>query len=310
VLPFHKRSRMSSSIEIGTDELEAIELPAVRPPSVRPGAFRRSFASFSDDEMTVVRLDKRVSTSPPPRAAVVMPRIPQNLAPRFDDYAVREPAPPPRRRWADDEPTILRPSSRPLLAMSTPPRNVIVDEPPRAPRPRPQAYAYHEVPPPPSPASSRAVEDAPRSTAAVDASASSSHMRPIDMSMTASLSGSTDIRRMRGSNMGRALGLVAVGVFAGLVCAFAARGDGLSSIASLVDPSHVTADVANAVGAQPQAPVAVVALPGAAAPKAQPASKPAAPSCNAEAVAAPAAAKPEPKVERKIEVVKEAAPPV
>src|SRR5678815_4575120 len=39
MLPFHKRARANSIIEIGTEELEAVELPAVRPPSVRPGAF-------------------------------------------------------------------------------------------------------------------------------------------------------------------------------------------------------------------------------------------------------------------------------
>ena len=289
MLPFNKRSRMSSAIEIGTEELEAIELPQVRPPSVRPGVqqHRPTFASF-EDEMTIVRPDKRVSTSPPPRANVIMPRIPQSYAPRFDDSYPRyerEAAAYERRRRADEEPTMLHPSStsqRPLLSMSSPHvRSVIVEE---EQRPR-RRHHHHEVPPP-APASSRAVvtEEPPRSSAAVDASASSSHMRAVDMSMTASLSGSTDVRKMRPS-FGWAAGLLAVGVFAGLVAAVAAKGDGLSSIASLVDPSHVTADVSHAAGAQPQqAPMTVAPLPGAAAPQAV-SMKPAAPSCNADAVA-------------------------
>ncbi len=115
--------------------------------------------------------------------------------------------------------------------------------------------------------------------------------------MTASLSGSTDIGKLRRPSMGWAAGLLAVGVFAGLIAAVAARGDGLSAIASLVDPSHVTADIAKGAAAQPQAPVAM--MPGAAAPQAQPVSvKPAAPSCAADAVAPVAvAAKPVAKAE-------------
>ena len=316
MLPFHKRSRMTSAIEIGSEELEAIEVPRVRAPSVRPAAFRKSLQSWGDEEMTVVRLDKRVSTSPPPRAAVVMPRIPQNLAPRFDDSDARGF---PRQRYSDDEPTMLHPSStsqRPLLSMASPHvRSVIVDEEP----PPSSRRRLHEVPPPPP---SRAmVDDAPRSSVAVDASASSSaHVKAVDLSMTSSLSGSTDVRKLQGGFM-RAATLVALGVFGGLIAAFAAHGDSLSTLASLVDPSHVSADVASVhAAAQPQevqqAPNAnamvPAMMPGAATPRAQAISvKPAAPSCNADAVpAAKAEAKAEPKVERKVvEVVAEPVAP-
>jgi hypothetical protein len=290
MLPFHKR-RANSIIEIGTEELEAIELPQVRPPSVRPGAFaprassapmfpRTHYNSYDAEEMTVVRMDKRASTSPPPRFQLESPRIPYSAPPRFD---------------RDDEPTQAYPSSRPLLSMhSANPRSVIVD----------QGYR-HEVPPPPPP-SSRVLPDAPRSAAAVDASASSSHLRAVDLSMTASLSGSTDISRLRRPTMGWATALVAVGVFAGIITAFVARGEGLATAAAFIDPSHqVTADIAKAssnVGAaqpqqvQTQAPVM---MPGAAAvqvasPKA---SNVGAPSCDANAV-------PAPKVEAKVEVAK------
>lgn len=281
MLPFHKRSRVNSSIEIGTGELEAIELPPVRPPSVRP---RAKFSSFSDDEMTVIRPDMRKSSAPPPppsRRDVdydYVPRMPANPMPRF---AKPERVAPPR--YNDDEPTMLAPSSssRPLLAMSTR-QNVALDS---------------DIPPPP-----------PSSCAAVDPSASSSHFRASDLSMTSSVSGSTDLRRMR-PNAGWAMGLVAVGIFAGLVVAFVARGEGIAAAASLIDPSHVSADVTKSVAAAPQAheqaPVVVANTQGAGV--VQPASqKPAAPSCNADAVAAAVVAKFEAKPESKPEVKVEA----
>ena len=74
------------------------------------------------------------------------------------------------------------------------------------------------------------------------------------MSMTATLSGSTDISKLRRPTMGWATALVAVGVFAGIITAFVARGEGLATAAAFIDPSHqVTADVAKAAGAQVQA---------------------------------------------------------
>jgi hypothetical protein len=96
MLPFHKRARANSIMEIGTDELEPIELPQVRPPSVRPGAFahrassapvvsRKKYDSYDAEEMTVVRMDKRASTSPPPRFELESPRIPRAAyVPRFE----------------------------------------------------------------------------------------------------------------------------------------------------------------------------------------------------------------------------------
>jgi hypothetical protein len=272
MLPFHKRARANSIMEIGSEELEAIELPNVRPPSVRPGAFasvrpssapmfRRRYDSYDAEEMTVVRMDKRVSTSPPPRMQLhqEVPRIPYSPPPRFD---------------RDDEPTQAYPS-RPLLSMHAhhSPRSVIVDQ-------------THETPPPP--VSSRVLPESPRSAAAVDA-ASSAHVRAVDMSMTASLSGSTDISRLRRPTMGWATALVAVGVFAGIITAFVARGEGLATAAAFIDPSHqVTADVvkaSNAMGAQPQQvqaqPADTQLKPGAGTVVVQ--SKPAAPSCDANA---------------------------
>jgi len=99
MLPFHKRARANSIMEIGSEELEAVELPAVRPPSVRPGAFAsvrpssapmfpqtssRRYNDYDAEEMTVVRMDKRASTSPPPRVQLDSPRIPYSPPPRFD----------------------------------------------------------------------------------------------------------------------------------------------------------------------------------------------------------------------------------
>lgn len=294
MLPFHKRARANSIMEIGSEELEAVELPNVRPPSVRPGAFasvrpssgpmfpqqqRRRFDSYADEEMTVVRMDKRVSTSPPPRVQLESPRIPKySPPPRFD---------------RDDEPTqAYVHGSRPLLSMQSQkaPRSVIVDQ-------------THETPPPP--VSSRLLPEAPRSAVAVDA-ASSAHVRAVDMSMTASLSGSTDISKLRRPTMGWGVALVAVGVFAGIITAFVARGEGLATAAAFIDPSHqaVTADVAkpssNLGAAQPQQAQVEAApaqlKPGAGTVVVQ--SKPAAPSCDANAVPAPKA---EPKETAKVE---------
>ena len=292
MLPFHKRARANSIMEIGSEELEAVELPAVRPPSVRPGAFAsvrpssapmfpqtssRRYNDYDAEEMTVVRMDKRASTSPPPRVQLDSPRIPYSPPPRFDHR--------------DDEPTQAYPSarhqsSRPLLSMQSQGRSVIVDQ-------------TYETPPPP--VSSRILPESPRSAAAVDA-ASSAHVRAMDLSMTANLSGSTDISKLRRPTMGWATALVAVGVFAGIITAFVARGEGLATAAAFIDPSHqVTADVAKAAGAQvqaqPQAQAAVESQlkPGAGTVVVQ--SKPAAPSCDANAVPTPKAEKETSKVE-------------
>ncbi len=280
MLPFHKRSRANSSIEIGDDEVEAIELPRVRPPSVRPSYVMRpqlSFARNDDEEMTVIRMDKRPSSSPPPSSRSLQDvRIPRNPPPSF-------------ARYDSDEPTMLHPSSssRPLLSMSS-------------------------FPPPPS---SRVLDDSPRPSAAVDASASSAQ-RAVDLSMTSSSSGSADLSQLRRPSMGWAAGLVVAGVFAGIVGAFIARGEGLAAAASLVDPSqHVTADVSRvAAPAQVEtkhaeaAPIALAA--GVATP--QPVSqtqKPAAPSCNVDATpVAPVAKVESPKVVER--VVERVAPPV
>jgi hypothetical protein len=281
MLPFHKRARVNSSIEIASDDLEPIELPPVRPPSVRPGAFTPKASpryDFSEDEMTVVRMDKRVSTSPPPRVELQVQRMPRPA--QMPSFA----------RYADDEPTQMHvSSSRPLLSMSAPPSSRVL--------------VAHEVPPPP--ASHLRVDEPPRSAVAVDA-ASSADVRAVDLSMTSSLSGSTDLRNLRRPTMGWATALVALGVFAGIITAFVARGEGLATAAAFIDPSHaVTADVAKAVAAQPpQNPVAMAA--GAAMPQPQAVTqKPAAPACNADAVA-PVPAKVEakveaPKVEAKVE---------
>ncbi|HSQ66172.1 MAG TPA: hypothetical protein VLM85_23280 [Polyangiaceae bacterium] len=286
MLPFHKRARVNSSIEILSEELEPIELPPVRPPSVRPPSVRPpSFrapitsASFGDEEMTVVRMDKRASSFPPPRSDLRMPHIPRSLAPRFDD----------------DAPTEMHPSSRPLLSMSTSSqRQYDVDDLPSS--------SSHWAPPPPP--SSLRVEEPPRSVAAVDPNASAG--RQVDLSMTSSLSGTTDLRKLRRPTMAWAAGLVAVGVFAGLVAAFVARGEGLAAAAALVDPSqHATADVAKAAAAAqaPEVVAAAVARPGAAAQQAvqpvqaapvQPAHAAQAPSCAADTAAAPQAAPAQP----------------
>jgi hypothetical protein len=208
--------------------------------------------SFSDaDELTVVRPEGRRSSSPPPRFPTSMPPLPRLPA------LPRDVAP-----YDDDEPTtMLHPSSsRPLLSMSS--RNVMVA------------------------ADSRGrIEEPPKSVAAVDASASGVVR---DLSMTSSLSSSTDLRRMRGHGPAWGVGLVAVGLLAGVVMAFIARGDGLAAAAALVDPSHehevvsvVSADVVKAVQQVPAAQAVAQAQ--------QPVAKPAAPSCNADAVMPPVA---------------------
>jgi hypothetical protein len=93
---------------------------------------------------------------------------------------------------------------------------------------------------------------------------------------------------MRGGP-GWAVGLVAVGVFAGLVVAFVARGDGIAAAAALVDPSHAaTADVR---GVPTQQTPPVVAQGAVVQP--QPA-KLTAPSCNADTVAPVVVAKVDP----------------
>jgi hypothetical protein len=307
MLPFHKRARANSIMEIGSEELEAVELPAVRPPSVRPGAYaarpssapmfpRRKYDAYDAEEMTVVRMDKRASTSPPPRVELAagqsqrqleleQPRIPYNRMPRFEEPEQQRPSY-GRSFDRDDEPTQMY-GSRPLLSMQSQVpsgRSVIVDQ-------------THETPPPP--VSSRLLPDAPRSAAAVDP-ASSAHVRAVDMSMTASLSGSTDIANLRRPTMGWATALVAVGVFAGIITAFVARGEGLATAAAFVDPSHqVTADITKAAGAQVQAqPQAVETQlkPGAGAVVVQSSQKPAAPSCDATVVA--------PKVEAPVVVAR------
>ena len=297
MLPFHKRARANSIMEIGSEELEAVELPRVRPPQahlgVRPAAYAQRpssvpmfpqnqersnrYDNYDAEEMTVVRMDKRVSTSPPPRVHVESTRIPYNPPPRFDESESRRPAY-GRSVDRDDEPTQMY-GSRPLLSMQRQtPRSVIVDQ-------------TSEVPPPPS---SRVLPEVPRSAVAVDA-ASSAHVHAVDLSMTANLSGSTDISKLRRPTFGWATALVAVGVFAGIVTAFVARGEGLATAAAFIDPSHqATADVAKAganLGAQPQQiqaqPQTQALMPGAGAIQVQ--SKPAVPSCDANAVPAPKA---------------------
>ncbi len=299
MLPFHKRSRVNSSIEIGTDELEAIELPQVRPPSSRPSYIARPSISFAhhndDDEMTVIRMDKRLSSSPPPSSrslSMQVPRFPRSApVPSFE-----------RPRYDHEDVTLLHPhsSSRSLPFNGT-------------------LRSASEIPPPPS---SRLLEEAPRSAVAVDA-ASSSLQRAVDLSM--SVSSVNDLSKLRRPTMGWATGLVVAGVFAGIIGAFLARGEGLAAAASLVDPSaqsHVAADVSHVaqtqnVQAQPvqvQAPIAIAA--GAAAPPQQASQKPAAPSCNADATPAKVEVKeaaPKIVVERVVEhvapVVHYAAPP-
>lgn len=277
MLPFHKRSRVNDSIEIGTDELEAIELPQVRPPSSRPSYVARPSLSFArhndDDEMTIIRMDKRPSSVPPPSArSAPLPRFPRSAPPPVIDNYRDVP------RYDQEDVTMLHPTSqsRPLLAMQS---------------------ARHEVPPPPS---SRVLADAPRSVRAVDAGTSSSSHPPPDMSM--SISSVNDLSKLRRPTMGWAAGLVVAGAFAGIIGAFVARGEGLAAAASLVDPSapqHATADVTRVAAAQPQAaqlaqtqvaPQAPVAIAPGAAVQAQASQKPAAPSCNVDAT---------PKVETK-----------
>jgi hypothetical protein len=258
VLPFHKRSRATSSIEIGTDELEAIELPPVRPPSVRPSVRPSMIPSahrhVDDDEMTIVRSDRRLSSSPPPSSRSAggrMPAIPRApLRPRFND---------------DEEPTLLARSalSRPLLSMSA--RNIPVDQ--SGPAPLMSQARLDDEPPP--------------SSRAVDPSASGV-LR--DLSMTSSVS--ADVSKLRPRGPAWAVGFVALGVLAGLVVAFAARGEGLAAAAALVDPSRaVAAD--NAKAPQQVQPMA----PGAAIQATSVVDKNAAPSCNADAVAAAVVAK-------------------
>jgi hypothetical protein len=262
---------------------------------------RRKYDAYDAEEMTVVRMDKRASTSPPPRIelaagqsqrqlelAAEQPRIPYNRMPRFEEQEQQRPSY-GRSFDRDDEPTQMY-GSRPLLSMQSQVpagRSVIVDQ-------------THETPPPP--VSSRLLPDAPRSAAAVDP-ASSAHVRAVDMSMTASLSGSTDIANLRRPTMGWATALVAVGVFAGIITAFVARGEGLATAAAFVDPSHqVTADITKAAGGQMQAQAQPQAVetqlkPGAGAVVVQSSQKPAAPSCDATVVAPKVEAKETAKVE-------------
>ena len=146
MLPFHKRSRANSSIEIGIEDLEDVELPPVRSPSPQPYSFRP--ADLEDDELTVIRMDKRPSSAPSQRAAAPMPTFP----------------PPPRRPrfFEDDAPTMGAPGSRPLLSMSS--RKLPLDEP------------------------SRARFEPPRSSRAVDAATSGAVGALSDLSMTSSVS--------------------------------------------------------------------------------------------------------------------------
>ena len=203
-----------------------------------------------------MRMDKRVSSSPPPRnVAMRMPAIP--------------PAP-PRPRFDDDEPTMAASSLRPVLSMSS--RKIIVDG-------SAAGGTSHHLGEEPSRAR---IEEAPRSSKAVDANASGV-LR--DLSMTSSVS--TDVSKMR-RGPAWAMGFVAVGVLGGSSwpsrCAVRESRQRQPSS----NPTHgATADVLRPVAAHVQA-----VAPGAAVQATQQQSdKPAAGSCNADAVAAAVVAK-------------------
>ncbi len=273
MLPFHKRPRHPSEIEIEADELEPVQLPAVRPPSsrpaplssrpaplssrparlsspVRPSRPALSFASYGDDEQTVL-LQKRPTLTPPRETLDFRsPRIP--LSPRAPHFG-------------DDEPATQIRTGHQVLSMGTP--SVVVEaHADQSGRHEVTAPSSHRVLPDQTSAQ-RALPEPPKSAAAVD------------LSMT--MGGSIAPAAMSAGRPAPiwAAALLALGVFGGLVTAVLARGDGGSSMASLVDPSHVTATA----DLQPAVAHAAAALPGVAAGAAAQISHPAA-SCVPNAV--------------------------
>jgi hypothetical protein len=275
------------------------------PSSERPRVFRERNDSVADNEVTMLMPSKSITLPPPPRGAAARTRkqLPtpttppsrRDLAAAGDEHTSFRPPntlPPPPRTFPPPPSRTLPPPSRTAPPPSR--RAVAFGDSTSPPSPR-SVFEYPEpsTPPPPASSPNPFARQAPLSLGAMHAPITMSphapdSTAPVAMSMPMPMYGvrtpssqphldppgtviTTRTRLLTGRPVvSWAAALVAMGVFAGLVTAVLARGDGDSAetTASFVDTEHA-------------ASAAAQAAPGtaaAAAPAADPAAAPTAPS--------------------------------
>jgi hypothetical protein len=214
MLPFNKRHRDPQPSANGLPRFPLPSLSAVHAP-VRP-----RMESFSDEERTTLMqrtpssghlVARRPASSPPPAPPARARANPSSRPP---------PAPPsarPSQRVFPPKPTMDDPTKTAYAAPSPmftlPVSQMVIPGPPRMPSDAPPPPVVASVPPP------------PMSTGDLPAAVITSNTKIIAGRPTASWTAA----------------LVAVGVFAGLVTAVLARGDGDALLANLVDPGHKAA---------------------------------------------------------------------
>lgn len=235
MLPFNKRHREAQPSANGLPRFPLPSLSAVHAPS---GVVRPRVESFSDEERT--QLMQRRNLTParpvpaaPARVRAIPPATPSSRPPPAPRSAR------PSGRVFPPKPTMDEPTKTAYAPMATAPvAELVIPGPPRVPSEIPPAVA--SVAPP------------PMSTGDLPAAVVTSNTKIIAGRPTASWTAA----------------LVAVGVFAGLVTAVLARGDGDALLASFADPGHKAAAAqiaAPPVVAQPIATAISVAAPAKAA---------------------------------------------
>ncbi len=303
MLPFHKRSGRSDEVEdLKSEDIDiiAIARPGLRvptplppprplptpmpPPSVRPPSSRPRVMESLTDEVTCLMPAKSLTLPPPPRSSA-----------RPGAFADAD----------DSSRTLLRtgPSSAPASYAPAAPSSgrQLGTLPPQTLSPRALPYAGVAIPPAAGMPMGfqHMIPAAPPSVAPVSYGLARGGSDPrLDPPGTVITTRTKLLTGRPTLSWGAAL--VALGVFAGLVTAVLARGDGDSLVdatASFVDPSHAKAAAAPAVdlhaptlqpmapATQPMAPVAPVVAPQVAA---MPAAAPMAPAAMPVAAAAPA----------------------
>ena len=235
MLPFNKRHREAQPSANGLPRFPLPSLSAVHAPS---GVVRPRVESFSDEERTQLMQRRNLTPARPVPAAPARVRaIPATTPSSRPPPAPRSAR--PSGRVFPPKPTMDEPTKTAYAPMATAPvAELVIPGPPRVPSEIPPAVA--SVAPP------------PMSTGDLPAAVITSNTKIIAGRPTASWTAA----------------LVAVGVFAGLVTAVLARGDGDALLASVVDPGHKVAAAQIAAPpavAQPVATAISVAAPAKAA---------------------------------------------
>lgn len=245
MLPFHKRNRSSSVIEIDSADIEPVELPRVLPPTPRVTMRPQiTFVRKDDDERTMLMPEKRRSSAPPPPARVET-RVPSVRVPPLGALPKFGPS-----LSMSDEVTLVRPGTRrSLLSMKAVPAanrmsiNSMMRE---------ELASQLE----PSKAASKPLTDvaAPRANASDSVPA---------MAMSAADSSATVL--VRQPNNGRptavwAMALLALGLFGGLLTSMVTRNEIAAAPVQAAAPRHNEVAPTNVVAAV-QAPIVQQQVP-------------------------------------------------